>query len=92
MLALPATEKAISTTGVILAATFAMLAVIPLGPFQQLAFMMAVGLLLDTFLVRPVITPAVLTLLGRAASWPSRRIRTSAVPQEPQRTGAPRSA
>jgi putative drug exporter of the RND superfamily len=92
MLALPATEKAISTAGVILAATFAMLAVIPLGSFQQLAFMMAVGLLLDTFLVRPVITPAVLTLLGRAASWPSRRIRTSAVPQEPQRTGAPRSA
>ena len=41
---------------------------------------MAVGLILDTVLVRPVLTPAVLTLLGRTAGWPGRRIRTSAEP------------
>ena len=41
---------------------------------------MAVGLILDTVLVRPVPTPAVLTLLGRTAGWPGRRIRTSAEP------------
>jgi RND superfamily putative drug exporter len=75
--AMPATARAISAAGVILAATFAMVAIIPLGLFRQIAFVMAVGLLIDTFLIRPVLTPAVLTLLGRAAGWPSRRIRTS---------------
>lgn len=76
-LALPATGRAISAAGIILAATFAMVAIIPLGAFRQLAFTMAAGLLLDAFLVRPVLTPALLTLLGRAAGWPSSRIRTT---------------
>jgi RND superfamily putative drug exporter len=78
-LAMPSTARAISAAGVILAATFAMVAIIPLETFRQLAFIMSVGLLIDTFLIRPVLTPAVLTLLGRAASWPSRRIRTESV-------------
>jgi RND superfamily putative drug exporter len=77
--AMPATARAIGTAGLILAATFAMVAIIPLETFRQVAFTMTVGLLLDTFLVRPVLTPAVLTLLGPAGSWPSRRIRTEAV-------------
>jgi putative drug exporter of the RND superfamily len=75
--AMPTTARAISAAGVILAATFAMVAIIPLGLFRQIAFTMAVGLLIDTFLIRPVLTPAVLTLLGRTASWPSRRVRTT---------------
>ena len=73
--ALPATARAISAAGVILAATFAMVAIIPLSDSRQVAFIMAVGLLIDTFLIRPVLTPAVLTLLGRAAGWPGGRIR-----------------
>ena len=40
---------------------------------------MTVGLLLDTFVVRPFLTPAVLTLLGRLALWPSRPGRTDRV-------------
>ncbi|WP_089304490.1 MMPL family transporter [Geodermatophilus pulveris] len=75
--AMPATARAISAAGVILAATFAMVAIIPLSTFRQIAFTMAVGLLVDTFLVRPVLTPAALTLLGRAGGWPGRRIRTT---------------
>jgi RND superfamily putative drug exporter len=75
--AMPATARAISAAGVILAATFAMVALIPLDSFRQVAFIMALGLLIDTFLIRPVLTPAVLTLLGRVGGWPSRRIRTS---------------
>jgi RND superfamily putative drug exporter len=78
-LAMPRTARAISAAGLILAATFAMVAVIPLETFRQVAFTMAAGLLIDTFLIRPVRTPAVLTLLGPAASWPSRRIRTGPV-------------
>ena len=75
---MPATARAISAAGVILAATFAMVAIIPLSTFRQIAFTMAVGLLIDTFLIRPVLTPAVLTLLGRSAGWPGRSIRTTA--------------
>lgn len=76
--AMPATARAISAAGLILAATFAMVAIIPLSTFRQIAFAMAVGLLVDTFFIRPVLTPAVLTLLGRSAGWPGRRIRTTA--------------
>jgi RND superfamily putative drug exporter len=76
--AMPATARAISAAGMILAATFAMVAIIPLSTFRQVAFTMAVGLLIDTFVIRPVLTPAALTLLGRTAGWPSRRIRTTA--------------
>jgi RND superfamily putative drug exporter len=78
--AMPNTARAISAAGVILAATFAMVAIIPLGLFRQIAFTMAIGLLIDTFLIRPVLTPAVLTLLGRSAGWPSRRIRVQSDP------------
>jgi RND superfamily putative drug exporter len=72
--ALPRTSRAITTAGVILAATFALVAIIPLATFRQIAFAVAVGLMIDTLIVRPVLTPALLTLLGRRASWPSKRI------------------
>ncbi|WP_324277672.1 MMPL family transporter [Blastococcus brunescens] len=88
--AMPASARAISAAGLILAATFAMVAIIPLGLFRQIAFVMAVGLLIDTFLIRPVLTPAVLTLLGRWAGWPGRRIRTSPQPGDsPEGTTEP---
>lgn len=91
-LAMPATARAISAAGLILATSFGMVAIIPLGTFRQVAFTMAVGLLIDTFLVRPVLTPALLTLLGRAAGWPSSRIRTEAVTTEELRRTAVASA
>jgi RND superfamily putative drug exporter len=72
--AVPRTSRAITTAGVILAATFALVAIIPLATFRQIAFAVTVGLMIDTLIVRPVLTPALLTLLGRRASWPSRRI------------------
>ena len=74
--AVPRTSRAITIAGVILAGTFALVAIIPLMTFRQIAFAMTVGILIDTLLVRPVLTPAVLTLLGRTAGWPSRRITT----------------
>ncbi len=68
--AVPRAARAITVAGVILAGTFALVAVIPLSTFWQIAFTMAVGLLIDTFVVRPLLTPALLTLLGRWATWP----------------------
>ncbi len=75
--ALPRTAAAISAAGLTLAASFAPVAIIPLGAFRQIAFTMGTGLLIDTFLVRPVLTPSLLTVLGRASSWPSHRIQTA---------------
>jgi RND superfamily putative drug exporter len=72
--AVPRTSRAITTAGVILAATFALVAIIPLATFRQIAFAVAVGLMIDTLIVRPILTPALLTVLGHRASWPSRRI------------------
>ena len=72
--AVPRSSEAITTAGVILAGTFALVALIPLSTFRQIAFAMAVGLLIDTLVIRPILTPAVLTLLGRAGSWPNRRV------------------
>ncbi|MGH9068309.1 MAG: MMPL family transporter, partial [Acidimicrobiales bacterium] len=63
---------AINVAGVTLACSFAMLALVTLGSFRQLALAMFAGLLLDTFLVRPLLVPAALSLLGRFAGWPGR--------------------
>ena len=78
--AVPGSSRAITIAGLILAATFAMVAIIPLSTFRQIAFAMTVGLLLDTLIIRPILTPAVLTLLGPAAGWPGKRITTTARP------------
>ena len=75
-IAVPRASHAITVAGLILAATFALVAIIPLSTFRQIAFAMTVGLLLDTLIIRPVLTPAVLTLLGRWSSWPSKRVTT----------------
>jgi RND superfamily putative drug exporter len=88
-IAVPRSSEAITTAGVILAGTFALVALIPLSTFRQIAFAMAVGLVIDTLVIRPVLTPAVLTLLGRAGSWPNRRVGVEpppAVAPEPSQT------
>ena len=71
--AMPSSARAVTAAGFILATTFASVAIIPLAAFRQIAFTMAIGLLIDTLVVRPVITPALLVLLGRAARWPGGR-------------------
>ncbi len=91
-IAVPRSAGAITAAGFILASTFALVAVVPLVTFRQIAFTMAVGLLLDTLLVRPLMMPAALTLLGRWAGWPGRRtsltvstegVRSPVSPAEP---------
>lgn len=74
--AMPRSSRAITAAGFVLATTMGMLAIIPIQTLREVAFTMAAGLLIDTLVVRPLITPALITLLGRAASWPSRRIKT----------------
>lgn len=61
---------AISAAGVVLAASFAALALVPLQTFQELSFVLAAGLLIDAFLVRTVLAPAVIALVGDFSRWP----------------------
>lgn len=68
----PAASRAIAVAGVTLAASFAVLAVVPVDIFRQFAFAMAFGLLVDTFVVRPLLVPALVTMFGERSRWPSR--------------------
>ncbi|HEY6962206.1 MAG TPA: MMPL family transporter [Gaiellaceae bacterium] len=60
----PRTSSTITTAGVTLAGSFAMLALIPLRPMRELALAMAVGILLDTFVVRSLLVPSLLALFS----------------------------
>ncbi|WP_305094123.1 MMPL family transporter [Prescottella sp. R16] len=61
----------ISSAGLILAATFAVLTTQPIRELFQFGLAMAIGILLDTFVVRPLLVPAIMRLLGDRALWPS---------------------
>ena len=67
---LAATGGVITSAGVVLAATFAALGVIPLAFLAQVAFIVAFGVLLDTLVVRSLLVPALVRELGRRAWWP----------------------
>lgn len=67
---LAVTGSVITSAGVVLAATFAALSVIPLLFMAQLAFIVALGVLVDTMLVRSLLVPAVVHDAGRATWWP----------------------
>jgi RND superfamily putative drug exporter len=69
-LAVPRSTRAISIAGVTLALSFGLLVLVPLAPFSELAFAMSVGILLDALLVRSLLVPAILVLIGRASAWP----------------------
>jgi putative drug exporter of the RND superfamily len=69
----PKASQAITTAGIALAASFAVLAVIPLDQFRELAVAMALGVVLDAFVVRSLMVPALVALFGRAGRWPGGR-------------------
>jgi RND superfamily putative drug exporter len=69
--ALAATGPVITSAGVILAGTFAVLMTLPVTFAFNIGFMVAVGILLDTFIVRTLMVPAAVELLGDRIWWPS---------------------
>ncbi|HKH16954.1 MAG TPA: MMPL family transporter [Solirubrobacteraceae bacterium] len=69
--ALSATGPVITSAGVILAGTFAVLMTLPVTFAFNIGFMVAVGILLDTFVVRTIMVPAAVELLGDRIWWPS---------------------
>ena len=69
------TGGVITSAGVVLAATFAALGVIPVLFLAQIAFIVAFGVLLDTLIVRSLLVPALVHDLGRHTWWPSKLSR-----------------
>ena len=69
---LAVTGGVITSAGVVLAATFAALGVLPLLFLVQIAFIVAFGVLLDTIVVRSLLVPALAFDIGPAVWWPSR--------------------
>lgn len=64
------TGSVITSAGLILAGTFAVLATLPIQVLVQFGVVTAIGILLDTFIVRPLLVPAITTVLGKYAFWP----------------------
>jgi RND superfamily putative drug exporter len=62
----------ITSAGFVLAATFTVLAVLPLVSLTQMGFIVAFGVLLDTLVVRSILVPALTFDLDRRVWWPSR--------------------
>ncbi|MCA2213979.1 MMPL family transporter [Wangella sp. NEAU-J3] len=75
--ALAATGAVITSAGVLLAAVFAVLGVLPIITLTQIGVIVGLGVLLDTLLVRTVLVPALATLLGDRFWWPSRPAGTA---------------
>ena len=73
--ALSRTGPVITSAGLILAGTFSALMTLPLQDLLQLGFAVAAGVLIDTFVTRTLIVPALVALIGRWNWWPSRLAR-----------------
>ncbi|MNF11398.1 Membrane transport protein mmpL8 [compost metagenome] len=69
---LKVTGGVITSAGVVLAATFAALGVVPIMFLGQLGFIVAFGVLLDTFVVRSLLVPALVKEIGPKVWWPSK--------------------
>ena len=65
------TGAVITSAGLILAGTFGSMASAPLAVLFQVGVAVAVGVLIDTFVVRSILVPAITTLVGNRAWWPS---------------------
>ncbi len=83
---LSVTGGVITSAGIVLAATFSVLVVLPLVPMNELGFIVAFGVLLDTFIVRSILVPALTLDLGRRIWWPSSLSRHSRLRVERQET------
>lgn len=81
--AAPRASRAITAAGLALAAGFGMLAIVPLAQFRELALAMALGVLIDTFIVRSLLVPSLIVLFGRAGTWPARMYREPAQAARP---------
>ena len=78
---LTVTGGVITSAGIVLAATFAVLGVLPLVFLAELGFAVAFGVLLDTIIVRSLLVPALVHVIGPKIWWPSKLQREEKVNQ-----------
>ena len=71
--AVAATGAVITRAGIVLAAVFCVLGVLPLIVLTQLGIIVGIGILLDTFVVRTLVIPALFALIGPRIWWPTFR-------------------
>ena len=69
--ALTATGGVITSAGILLAAVFAVLGVLPVIALTQIGVIVGIGVLIDTLLVRTIVVPAIALLLGEHFWWPA---------------------
>jgi RND superfamily putative drug exporter len=77
MRGLSVTGGVITSAGVVLAATFTVLGILPLVFLAEIGFAVAFGVLLDTIVVRSILVPALATDIGKRIWWPSSLARTA---------------
>jgi RND superfamily putative drug exporter len=80
---LAVTGGVITSAGIVLAATFAALGVLPILFLRQIAFIVAFGVLLDTLVVRSLFVPSVAYLLG-SRTWAPSKLARAEQPAEPE--------
>lgn len=76
--ALASTGGVITSAGILLAAVFAVLGVLPLITLTQIGIIVCIGVLLDTLLVRTLIVPSLAILTGERFWWPGRALSVGA--------------
>ncbi|WP_432504283.1 MMPL family transporter [Kineococcus arenarius] len=82
--AVPQSSRAITAAAVTLALSFGLLALVPLRSFLELAVVMALGIVLDAIVVRSLLVPTLLVLVGPVSGWPGHALsRTAAPPGSP---------
>ena len=81
-IAAPEASRAIRAAGITLAGSFAIVAVIPIRSFREIAFAMVTGVLIETFVVRSLLAPSLITIFGYVSGWPGRQLH----PTEPEPT------
>src|SRR5690606_9761757 len=86
---LAATGSVITSAGVVLAATFTVLGVLPLVAMTQLGFVVAFGVLLDTLIVRTILVPAMTFDFGDRIWWPSQLSKPRGLAPAPHSTVHP---
>ena len=89
---LTVTGGVITSAGVVLAATFSALAVIPLLFLAQIAFIVAFGVLLDALIVRSLLVPALTYDIGQKIWWPSKLASTPEPEQDQPAPSQPQSS
>jgi RND superfamily putative drug exporter len=90
-LTLPQSARAIRIAGFTLAVSFGLLVLVPLRPFRELAFALSVGVLIDAFVVRSIVAPALLTVMESWNGTPLRQADDDGAPSlaETEEVGQP---